>query len=102
MCNIDELYRKFKEEYPIIRVGLTKFFTLRPKQCILADDSGTQMVCVCIYHQNVKLMLNGGDIGNLTAGTAIELSSYKDCLRKMMCFNPTRDVPFNDCENAAE
>lgn len=50
MCNIDELYQKFKIEYPNVKVGLTKFFTLRPKQCVLAGDSGTHMVC--IYHQN--------------------------------------------------
>lgn len=90
MCNIDELYQKFKEEYPGVQVGLTKFFTLRPKECILAGDPGTHMVCVCTYHQNVKLMLSGGDIAKLTAGTAMELSSYKDCLRKMMCPNPTQ------------
>lgn len=89
LCNIDELYQRFKDEYPNIKVGLTKFFTLRPKQCILAGDSGTHMVCVCTYHQNVKLMLNGGDIANLTAGSAMQLSSYKDCLRQMMCPNPT-------------
>ena len=34
-------------------------------------------------------MLDGGHIANLTAGTDLELSSYKDCLRKMMCPNPT-------------
>lgn len=66
---------------------LIKFFTVRPNQCILAGDSGTHMVCVCIYHKNVKLMLNG-DIANLTPGTAMQLS-YKDCLRTMMCPNPT-------------
>ncbi|KAF2879040.1 hypothetical protein ILUMI_27134 [Ignelater luminosus] len=89
MCNIDELYQQFKSEYPDTKVGLTKFFTLRPKQCIFAGDSGTHVVCVCIYHQNVKLMLNGGDILSLTSESAIPLTSYKDCLKKMMCPNPT-------------
>lgn len=87
MCNIDELYQKFKIEYPNVKVGLTKFFTLRPKQCVLAGDSGTHMVC--IYHQNVKLMLRGGDVANLTSGTTMHLSSYKVCLQMMMCANPT-------------
>ncbi|CAH0551067.1 unnamed protein product [Brassicogethes aeneus] len=89
--------RSSKDEYSNIQVGLTKFFTLRPKQC-------THMVCVCTYHQNVKLMLNGGDIANLTAGTAMPLTSYKDCLRKMMCLNPTptchlmtTKTPSNEC-----
>lgn len=89
LCNIDELYHQFKEEYPDVQVSLSKFFTLRPKQCILAGAPGTHMVCVCTYHQNVKLMFNGGDIANLTTGTAMELLSYKDCLRQMICPNPT-------------
>ncbi|KAF2901339.1 hypothetical protein ILUMI_04845 [Ignelater luminosus] len=89
MCNIDELYQQFKSEYPDTKVGLTKFFTLRPKQCIFAGDSGTHVVCVCIYHQNVKLILNGGDIPSLTSESVIPLTSYKDCLKKMMCPNPT-------------
>lgn len=89
MCNINELYQQFKLEYPGIKVGLTKFYTLRPKQCIFAGDSGTHVVCVCIYHQNVKLMLDGGDIPSLTSVTAIPLTTYKDCLKKMMCPNPS-------------
>lgn len=89
MCNIDELYRQFKLEYPDVKVGLSKFFTLRPKQCIFAGGSGTHVVCVCIYHQNVKLMLSGGDISSLTHETSNSLTSYKDCLQKMMCPNST-------------
>lgn len=89
LCNINELYQHFKLEYPDTKVGLSKFFSLRPKQCILAGDSGTHIVCVCIYHQNVKLMLIGGDIASLTSESAIPLLSYKDCLQKMMCPDPT-------------
>lgn len=89
MCNIDELYQKFKIEHPNVKVGLTKFFTFRPRQCVLAGDAGTHMVCVCMYHENVKLMLRGGDVANLTSGTTMHLSSYKECLKMMMCANPT-------------
>lgn len=88
LSNIEELYQVFKTEYPDVKIGLTKFYTLRPKQCILAGDSGTHLVCVCTYHQNAKLMLSGGDIDSLTSGTNMHLTSYKDCLRMMMCPNP--------------
>lgn len=64
-----------------------KVVYLRPKQCILAENSC--VVCVCVYHQNVKLMLHGGEIASLTAGSKIHLSSYKDCLKEMMCPNPS-------------
>lgn len=35
ICNINELYQKFKEVYPNFQVSLTKFSTIRPEQCIL-------------------------------------------------------------------
>ena len=59
LLNLTELYQLFKEEHPDAEVGFTKFSLLRPKNCVLAGSSGTHRVCVCSYHQNVKLMLLG-------------------------------------------
>ena len=59
--NLKELYQAFKNEYPTLHIGFTKFAELRPKHCILAGASGTHAVCVCTIHQNVKLMLEGVD-----------------------------------------
>lgn len=68
LCDLKELYIHFKENYPDLKIGLSKFADLRPKFCVLAGASGTHSVCVCLYHQNVKLML-----------TAIKVHySYKD------------------------
>lgn len=58
LSNLKELYEKFKEEYPI-KIGFTKFSQFRPLHCVLAGSSGTHTVCVCEYHQNVKLSLEG-------------------------------------------
>ena len=38
-------------------ISKSKFFKLRPKHIITADASGTHYMCVCIYHQNVELMI---------------------------------------------
>ena len=59
LLNLNELYQSFKEEHPQLQVGFTKFSLLRPLNCILAGSSGTHSVCVCLYHQNVKLLLLG-------------------------------------------
>lgn len=59
LSNLKELYQHFKEKHPNCKVGFSKFAELRPKQCILAGGSGTHTVCVCTYHENVKLMLDG-------------------------------------------
>ena len=39
--------------------GLSVFADKRPKHVITVGASGTHTVCVCIYNQNVKLMLSG-------------------------------------------
>ena len=59
LLNLNELYQSFKEDNPDLKVGFTKFSMLRPLNCILAGSSGTHSVCVCLYHQNVKLLLLG-------------------------------------------
>lgn len=59
LCNLQELHRSFQEKHPNYKISLTKFAELRPKHCVLAGSSGTHTVCVCVLHQNVKLLLNG-------------------------------------------
>lgn len=46
LCNLREAYTLFKEKFPHIKVSFSKFAELRPKQCILADKSGTHSVCL--------------------------------------------------------
>ncbi|KAJ8688286.1 hypothetical protein QAD02_024081 [Eretmocerus hayati] len=75
LYNIRELYLKFKDLHPDVKVGMTKFAEARPVHCVLAGSSGTHSVCVCVYHQNVKLMLKGLDISAFTSGT---LTDYKE------------------------
>lgn len=61
LFNLLELYAKFKLEFTL-KIGFTSFTLLRPEHCVLAGSSGTHSVCVCIYHQNVKLMLEGKNL----------------------------------------
>lgn len=83
LCNLRELYLHFKESKPDVNVGLSKFSSLRPKWCILAGSSGTHTVCVCLYHQNIKLMLEGTgmnvDYKDLLSLIACDLQKY-DCM----------------------
>ena len=57
MDSIKELYARFKEEHPTIQIGLVKFYSFRPMVCVTSQSSNTLNVCVCIHHQNLKLML---------------------------------------------
>lgn len=65
LSNLNELYSAFKNEYPQIRIGFTKFRNLRPKWCVLAGSSGTHSVCVCTIHQNVTLLLHACSLENM-------------------------------------
>ena len=58
LCNLSELYTSFKEKYPDVKIGFSKFCTLRPKWCVLAGPSGTHSVCVCSIHQNAVLLVD--------------------------------------------
>ena len=57
LSNIKEIYSQFKKENPDRKIGFSTFALLRPKWCIPVGAAGTHNVCVCTYHQNVKLML---------------------------------------------
>ena len=87
--NLREIYQLFKERFPSESVGFSKFAELRPKHCFLAGASGTHAVCVCTIHQNVKPMMVGGKIAELTADEDIPLRSYDHCLAQIAC-NPTQ------------
>lgn len=56
LMSLREAYNKFKEEYPSLKVGLTKFCEWRPAHVKLFDQIPHQ-VCVCSYHENVRLLL---------------------------------------------
>lgn len=59
LLDLKELFQCFRDEYPEEKVGFSKFASLRPKNCVLAGTSGTHTICVCILHQNIKLMMLG-------------------------------------------
>lgn len=95
LCNLREAYREFKQRHPDLKIGFTKFAMLRPRECVLAGASGTHSVCVCVLHQNVKLMMLGAKLESLTDG---ELKHYRDCFAAMMCNPPNIKCFFGTCD----
>ena len=97
LSNLKEVYQLFKEMFPTKTIGFSKFAELRPKHCVLAGASGTHAVCVCTIHQNVKLMMVGGKVADLTADEDISLRSYDHCLAQMICNPPQPACYFSAC-----
>lgn len=96
LYNLRELYLKFKEQHPELKIGFSKFAECRPQYCVLAGASGTHSVCVCVYHQNVKLLLSG--LKN--SGVSLEkMNTYKDCIAQIVCKDPTPQCYLNNCHN---
>ena len=77
-----------------VRIGFSKF---RPQHCVLAEASGTQSVCVCTIHQNVKLMLHGVKLQELTTEEDIPLSNYHYCIAQMICNPSIPECYFGEC-----
>lgn len=95
ILNLKEAYVLFKESHTDLKIGLTKFSLLRPKFCVFAGDTGTHHLCVCIIHQNVKLMI---ECAKLSKRTHTTLQNYSDCISKIVCQDGTYECYSRNCE----
>lgn len=97
LSNLNELYNCFKEQNAGVKIGFSKFASLRPKNCVLAGASGTHSVCVCTLHQNPKLMLEACK-GNFSKTDSANLfNDYHLLLKKLICDVPTKKCYFTQC-----
>lgn len=96
LMNLHEMYEAFKAKHPSEHIGFTKFTTLRPKECLLAmEKGGMHNVCVCTYHQNIKLIFEPLRREKLFPD---EIKEYQDLLKKIICFPPSDKCYLNICE----
>ena len=56
LMSLKETHNKYIESNPDAQIGLSKFCELRPKRVKLFDHI-PHYVCVCSYHENVRLLL---------------------------------------------
>ncbi|CAH1104638.1 unnamed protein product [Psylliodes chrysocephalus] len=99
--NLNEIYQLFKQKYPFEKVSFSKFASLRPPECVLAGSSGTHVVCVCLIHENFKLSFHGAKLDKLKYNDESQpaFSSYRDCLKMIICPQPTSDCYLGTCNN---
>ena len=53
-----DIYRQFKEDPKNPKTEFSSICALRPRNCILAGSAGIHAVYICVYHQNVQLMID--------------------------------------------
>ena len=103
LCNLGEAYKQFQSDHPDVKIGVTKFTELWPKNVVLAGASGTHNVCVCVLHQNMKLMLEGSKLPlnqsfrNLFGVGDNEALTYKHLLAIMSCNPPLPECLLGEC-----
>ncbi|CAH1107680.1 unnamed protein product [Psylliodes chrysocephalus] len=87
-----------KEKYPFEKKGFSKCASLKPAECVLAGASGTHVVCVCLIHENFKLLFHGAKLDKLKLRDDSQpLSSYRDCMKMFICQEPTENCYFGTC-----
>ena len=99
LLDLRELYDLYSKENSDCPVSFSKFAQQRPKYCILTGASGTHSVCVCVTHQNCKLMIDAINLKKLTKGTPLLLHDYKSCLSQIVCTNANSNCYIGECKN---
>jgi hypothetical protein len=56
LFSLDDLYQQFKNENPDVKIGSTKVFMLRPKNCKKLGTEGFHNTCTCEKHENFRLL----------------------------------------------
>jgi hypothetical protein len=87
LINLKELYVAFKFQHSNLNVGFSKFCSLRPRWCITTNSSGTHCVCVCTYHQNVKLLTDALKIDK----------DYRDLMEMIVCNRDNVECMLHRC-----
>lgn len=99
MMDLKEAYVMFKAENPDHAIGFSKFASLRPGECVLAGSThGIHRVCVCLYHQNVKLTFDSLK-SHFDLGTFDErnITTYREMMGILLCDPPTPKCRLNEC-----
>ncbi|KAK3929167.1 ARL14 effector protein [Frankliniella fusca] len=99
MANIRHVHEEFLKNHPDMQLSLSKFASVRPKECYLASKSGMHNVCVCTIHENPKLMFKGARLNTISA---LKCNSVTDCIKYFVCGQPTTECYFRTCEKCPD
>ena len=107
-----EAFLLFKEKNPEIKMGFSKFAEARPKNVVLPGAAGTHNVCVCTYHQNVKLMISNSQIATkkefkkivgATTGNCYEGEiKYRHLVAQITCSPPREECWLSSCKQCED
>lgn len=97
VMTVAETWEQFKTQYPDVKVGLSKFASLRPKHILLSSQT-PQNVCGCIYHSNMILLLESLH----RKVPSIPLYSREALMELCVCDMDSEECMINSCENCKD
>ena len=95
LASLKELHAAFikeNEDDPSLKIGKTKFAELKPPWCVSPGSSATHNICVCIHHQNPKLMIsamNTSENANSLMTRLVCSMDNEDCMLRKCKMCPT-------------
>lgn len=96
LMNLKEAFEVFKSDNPGCIIGFSKFASLRPKECVLANSThGIHTTCVCVYHQNVKLIFDS--MKNQFNLREFNIENYRDLMDLLLCKEISDECRLNQC-----
>ena len=93
---INEVFAMFREIYPDVKIGKSKFAELRPKHVLLSSQL-PHNVCLCKYHENFIMAVN---VLNNTDPTFPRYDH--NFPNELVCTAATEDCWFNKCQNCKD
>lgn len=93
MFSLKESHALFIKENPDIKVGLSKFSSLRPENVLLSSDMPIN-VCLCSYHENIRLICDclNKEISNFPNYSG-------DFVDNFVCDSGSEECMFGRCTN---
>lgn len=92
-----DLYIECKQSLGI-KVGLTKFMSLKPEHCVFASHHSAHNICICVYHENTNLILKGLETifkNEQRFNGTKELSNH--LIQKLLCDSPSEACFSRSC-----
>ena len=91
LCTVMEAYHAFRKENTDVKIGKSKFASLRPAHVVPVSDKDHN-VCCCVYHENFDLLLEG------MRKVKPDLPSSKCLLHMAVCDPENPQCYFGKCD----
>ncbi|CAF1424572.1 unnamed protein product [Adineta steineri] len=96
LYSLNEIYQMFAEENPQVQISCSSFKNLRPCN-VLYKSATPHNLCLCIYHENVSLLLHAID-EHIHGIKSIDLNLF---IKLLVCNDSQELCMFSNCNQCS-